>query len=443
MRALTAALLLLIGSIASPRVSAHPAACPIPDRPLTPAPPGQVDPAGYFPATYQQGRTRFRTACGRAVAAYAGYCQAITIANRAGQDLTIDIAYVSAGSKNLLILQSGLHGAEGFAGSAVQARVLEQRIPTLLSSGFDVAMIHAVNPYGFANTRRVDECNIDLNRNFANHPDMYRTEHNLDYERLRTLTERPRPVEDPIADKIGIKVDTAIAALFAGEQAVAEGTHRGQYHDPAGFEFGGWAPAPQMAILRNQLGPLLKQHSGDVYFFDLHTGLGPSNALTLISGANWPKPRVDRLRDLTERAQAAWGASSYVAGSGRISAEGPCDSRFSTSGDVIDFVPTLTGDDRIMAVTAEWGTVGASTAAELETNARQTLEHQAYFYGCGSPEACRRVRAEYAELFNPPDPRFQAAVLSQFDAILDTLPHLARGAFRGFGKIPFAMACRP
>ena len=66
--------------------------------------------------------------------------------------------------------------------------------------------------------------------------------------------------------------------------------------DPGGFEFGGRNPAPQTAFLRNQIQPLIASHRGDIYFVDLHTGLGPSNSLTLISGADWPKGRVEVLR---------------------------------------------------------------------------------------------------------------------------------------------------
>ena len=31
--------------------------------------------------------------------------------------------------------------------------------------------MHALNPYGFAVVRRVNESNVDLNRNFLSHPD--------------------------------------------------------------------------------------------------------------------------------------------------------------------------------------------------------------------------------------------------------------------------------
>lgn len=433
---------LLAGCAGPPPPIGATSACPISAVRLTPAPPGATDAEGLFPTSYADGRQRFRKACAGAVNAYRGFCHAIPIVNRAQQDLTVDLAYISANNGNLLILQSGLHGAEGFAGSAVQARALERHIPDLVEQGFDVVMIHAINPYGFANVRRVDECNVDLNRNFPNSTDMYRSGRNLAYETLRALTERPEPVGNVVGEKAAIKLETVLAALRYGPQAVAEGTHRGQYIDPTGFEYGGWSPAQQTTILRNEIQPLIQNHPGDVYFLDLHTGLGPINALTLISGADWPRARVERLSELAGRTAVQWKASGDASASGSIRAEGPCDSRFSTSGDVIDFVPMLANDDRVTAITAEWGTIGNSTFAELETNARQTLEHQAYFHGCDREEVCAQVRTDFAQLFNPSDAQFRRAVLTQADALLDVLPRITPGSFRGFRSIPFTVACR-
>ena len=67
--------------------------------------------------------------------------------------------------QQLLVLISGTHGIEGFAGSAIQCDCLPlfaeilQRHPTL-----GIVMIHAFNPWGFAWLRRYDHQGIDLNR---------------------------------------------------------------------------------------------------------------------------------------------------------------------------------------------------------------------------------------------------------------------------------------
>ena len=65
------------------------------------------------------------------------------------------------------MLVSGVHGVEGFLGASVQLRALERLASRDLPAGVGVAMIHAANPWGFAHLRRVDENNVDVNRNFV------------------------------------------------------------------------------------------------------------------------------------------------------------------------------------------------------------------------------------------------------------------------------------
>jgi hypothetical protein len=69
----------------------------------------------------------------------------------------------------VLVTISATHGIEGFCGSGAQtawyATGAWREIPP------DVAQLHlhAVNPHGFAWLRRVNEDNVDLNRNFVDH----------------------------------------------------------------------------------------------------------------------------------------------------------------------------------------------------------------------------------------------------------------------------------
>src|SRR6478672_7572941 len=61
---------------------------------------------------------------------------------------------------------SGTHGVEGFCGSGCQVGFLVDRVYEGLPKTVDVALVHALNPFGFAWLRRVNENNVDLNRNF-------------------------------------------------------------------------------------------------------------------------------------------------------------------------------------------------------------------------------------------------------------------------------------
>ena len=90
-----------------------------------------------------------------------------------GEELSIDVAYLGPESpRSVIAVSSGLHGAEGFAGSAIQHQLLDTQLDGLeLAPDCGLLLVHALNPYGFAVVRRVNESNVDLNRNFLRHPE--------------------------------------------------------------------------------------------------------------------------------------------------------------------------------------------------------------------------------------------------------------------------------
>ena len=78
-------------------------------------------------------------------------------------DLFIDLALLRRNPKSLLLHISGVHGVEGYAGSAVQEAILSE---TFTAEGPSILLVHALNPFGMAFFRRNNGENVDLNRNF-------------------------------------------------------------------------------------------------------------------------------------------------------------------------------------------------------------------------------------------------------------------------------------
>lgn len=123
----------------------------------------------YFSGSYVQARERFT----RAARAGGFEVKQIVHPTAVGPDngsLSIDLAiYAPAGARSLLIITSGTHGVEGFCGSGCQVGLLQDAafIAEAQRRGVALLMIHGVNPYGFAHLRRVNEDNVDLNRNSA------------------------------------------------------------------------------------------------------------------------------------------------------------------------------------------------------------------------------------------------------------------------------------
>ena len=291
----------------------------------------------YFPSDYDQSRASFRHACVNTPGCVADSF-ALTYPAPSGQDLTIDTAYIATGegssdsprNQRLVILQSGIHGPEAFGGAAVQRLVFEKHLSRLRQAGFDLLMIHAVNPWGFKNLRRVDGNNVDLNRNFSpGAPTLPYSHVNGDYPGLRYLAERQSPVGSVWWQSFLLDIRTFLAYAGHGFDPayIGNGLHAGQYAAPEGFEFGGSRPAQQTRFWNERIKPIMARYTGEILFLDLHTGLGPANTLTVFCGEGWPPARVAALR-------------AFVAGIGDpgIRMQAPTESSYQSSGDVIDFV---------------------------------------------------------------------------------------------------------
>ena len=124
-----------------------------------------MNPLDLFSPSYEVARRRFRDA---ARAAGTTVEQHRVDTGEAGVDFTIDVATVGAREPSwAVVVSSGVHGVEGFFGSAIQLAWLSgQTAGEPPPGGGVVVLIHAVNPSGFARLRRTNEHNVDLNRNF-------------------------------------------------------------------------------------------------------------------------------------------------------------------------------------------------------------------------------------------------------------------------------------
>jgi hypothetical protein len=157
-----------------------------------------------------------------------------------------------------------MHGVEGFAGSAIQLALLdkEQDIP----AGTAVAFLHVLNPYGMAWLRRVNENNVDLNRNFSD--DDARHGASDTYRRLDPLINPPSP---PSPDLFHARA--ALALLRHGLRPLKQAIAEGQYEFPRGLFYGGGRLERGPALLREWIRRRLSG-SRRIEAIDVHTGLG-------------------------------------------------------------------------------------------------------------------------------------------------------------------------
>lgn len=302
-------------------------------------------------------------------------------------------------AENLLILISGTHGIEAFTGSAVQRYLLEQ---TPRHQKTAVLMIHGLNLYGFKNFRRVNENNIDLNRNFV----LDRSSFQSDDSQYGNLNEFLNPAQPPRTGFIQ-------HMLFIGKAVVNIVRHsietlriailKGQYSYPKGIFYGGDRVQAQAGLLEALIEEYIRGRSHQkIFLIDLHTGYGERGRLHLLAG---------KAADPNSRALA------------RIFGESEIDfadkkNFYAVQGELLTyFITKITAktSSEITGVTFEYGTLDSQkTTGSIESLRRVILENQ-NFHHPAKAEAAKEIHNLYREMFYPSDVEWRQQVLQQTD----------------------------
>lgn len=221
-----------------------------------------------FSEDYDTARDRFVAAAQAAGAVLsARQCPA---AGPDGRPLYMDAAWLGdPDAASVMVTTSGVHGIEGFAGSALQIDNLRR---ASLPAGVAVLHIHAVNPFGMAWTCLENEAGVDLNRNFVDYGAPL--PQNALYDELDDVFMCP--------DLLG---PTRVAAEAHREAYIAQhGLERylraaadGQRHRPGRFNFAGVEPAWSNLAVRDIVDSLLRS-ARRISWVDVHTGLGDRGA---------------------------------------------------------------------------------------------------------------------------------------------------------------------
>lgn len=184
-------------------------------------------------------------------------------------EIAMDIAiWGNRSAKRALVLSSGTHGVEGYCGSFIQCQFLQDGLHRNLPDDLMLVMIHGVNPHGFAWQRRVNEDNIDLNRNFADHSSLSQ---NAGYAEIEAAFE---PVDWHVGSSAEVWQTVGEAALRHEAEPGWQGMAitSGQYAYPNGLFYGGEKPAWSVQQLRDVASNTLASKS--VVWLDIHTALG-------------------------------------------------------------------------------------------------------------------------------------------------------------------------
>jgi len=295
--------------------------------------------ADYFAADYMGARDKFRAVAKAAGAALLTYhCPAAPPPGLGGEGLTTDAARLGpAEARRLLVALSGTHGVEGFCGSGIEVGWLAGGIVRALPPDTALLLVHAINPYGFAWLRRVNEDNVDLNRNFVDHAEPYPV--NAGYEALKHAI-CPAQWDEATLARTAAELDAY--GRHHGAMALQSAISSGQYGHPQGVFYGGTSP-----VWSNRtLAEILRQHGAGtkrLAFIDLHTGLGPHGYGEIMNGHAAGAPGHRRVE--------AWYAGEAM------STDAGSSSSAVVTGDTLVGIERALPASEVTGITLEYGTI--------------------------------------------------------------------------------------
>ncbi|HEY5346952.1 MAG TPA: DUF2817 domain-containing protein [Rhizomicrobium sp.] len=344
-----------------------------------------MSPEDYFPRHYRAARKAFVAACQSA---------GIDVISRVhptaqgpdGKPLFLDSAAIGPrDAKKALLLISGTHGVEGYFGSGVQTGLLREGLAAPKDAR--IVLLHALNPYGFAWDRRVNEENVDLNRNFVDHA---RPPVNIEYELLKSAI-APRDISPEAMAAAEAMLDGYAQSHGAFE--LQDAITRGQYRHADGLFFGGARECWSAKMLRAVLGEDLARVK-ELTVLDFHTGLGTSGAGELI---------VEDLPGSAahDRALRIWGAAA----------------RSSTAGESVSAILTGTIEQGLQS----WLGEAAMTFAVLEVgtcpDVLTALRRDNWLHNFAAPDeaalAGAGIAREMRDAFYCDEPEWKRAVWRQ------------------------------
>ena len=310
-------------------------------------------------------------------------------------ELAIDVAVIGAEDAQAVVISSGVHGVEGFFGSAVQLALLERLSKSPTEPRIRYVLIHSVNPFGFSHLRRFNEDNVDLNRNFLTSADHYAGAPD-GYAGLNGFLNP----ESPPSRFEPFKLKAMWNIWRNGLQALKESVAGGQYEYPRGLFFGGHAPCKSTQLVQENCDSWLGS-SQSIIHIDFHSGLGPFGTYKLL------------LTEGSDSDYSSWFADTFGADCVEplVEAEGTA---YNVSGLFGGWMQGHFSARDYRFVGAEFGTYGV-----IRVLGAIRAENRAHHYGSEDSAIYQSAKKELLECFCPNDPLWRNQVVESGLDIID------------------------
>lgn len=350
----------------------------------------------YF-ESYEECRSEFISVANRASEKFSGTTGRFSVPSAVDNDLTVDYIYIPAqlNLTKLLILNSGIHGIEGYTGSAVQLMFMQEFLPEMDLSEMGVLLIHGMNPYGFKYNRKVTENNVDLNRNCVVEESSFNTKN----DGYGTLTDLLMP-----EDKVGYNsLRNKFFHLVAINKIIKESMPvlrqaalQGQYDFNKGIYYGGKSYEPQIDSVKQLFKSIIPEYN-KVLNIDLHTAYGERGKLHLfMNPINDPEIK-NGVESVFRGAEIDWGSG---------------DDFYTIHGEYVGWVESISDSVLYLPGMFEFGTLDSQkTFGSLKSIQVMINENQGIHYGYKNDKQEKKVKDHFREMYFPSAPEWRSKVI--------------------------------
>lgn len=342
----------------------------------------------YYGDSYDEARSAFHKAIKDLSDDYQDIeCKSIKVPSKVDTALYVDMCYIppKGENKKLVIMTSGLHGVEGYTGSALQLLFLEKmkKMEGINDMGF--LFIHAMNPYGFKYHRKATENNVDLNRNCMLTSEQFDTENEGFTQIYDMLTPSGKVGVNSIWNR-SFHLVAINQIIKKGMPVLRQAALQGQYEYPEGIYYGSKDYEPQVKSVM----PVIKEYINRypiVLNVDLHTGYGERGQLHLF--IDRPKEKVveQGIESIFEGQKIDWseGADFYT-----------------INGEYVGLVAAQADSALVIPMLMEFGTMNSQeTFGSLKSIHIMICENQGFNNGFKNAKSEKKIKSDMVELYAP------------------------------------------
>ncbi|SDW54739.1 Protein of unknown function [Marinococcus luteus] len=366
----------------------------------------------YFLPTYEEARRAFRKRSTDVAAVWPEASLTQYAVGKPENNNTTDIIAADAKyhSNTLIVVTTGVHGIEGYAGSALLQLFIDEYLTQLNPNTTGIRLVHAVNPWGMKNRRRVSENNVDLNRNFIKDWSSVPASLNERFEKEKKHFVPEGPVKSWKKQRRDLLGALGAKVFKRGVYGLEKAATMGQYQYPTGIFYGGAAYEEPVEKLLSRMDEWVKEYEAVVHI-DIHTGLGPAEQLWL------QVPHSDPRKEKELQKQFGHPEVNDVQKTDVMEIKGE-DAEY-----VKDVYSRRHPDKYIFSCLLEFGTIGNRLPDQMRALDIVVHENQYYWYGAKKEADARELQKEFHQLFDPPEESWKQAVLKKgkagFDLVLE------------------------